>query len=110
MLLKKIVAAVGALAVVALATPATVSGGRPIERQFHVTYTAEYQPVAEHSCESGEQANLLLENRSRTGTLSFVDVTASAGPGFETRLSSRGLAAGDRERYRLSLRPERPDQ
>jgi hypothetical protein len=38
-----------------------------------------------------KQRNLLLENREGH----FVDVTAQAGPGFETVESSRGLAVGD---------------
>jgi hypothetical protein len=37
------------------------------------------------------QRNLLLENRAGR----FVDVTAQAGPGFQTLESSRGLAVGD---------------
>ena len=37
------------------------------------------------------QKNLLMENRAGR----FVDVTAEAGPGFETEHSSRGLAVGD---------------
>jgi len=41
------------------------------------------------------QRNLLLDNRSRPGTMQFVDVSASAGPGFEVQRSSRGLAVGD---------------
>jgi enediyne biosynthesis protein E4 len=41
------------------------------------------------------QRNLLLENRSTPGTPVFVDVTDGAGPGFQLRSSSRGLAVGD---------------
>jgi hypothetical protein len=60
MLLKRIAVVVGALAMTSLATPGTVSAGRMIERPLHMTYTAEYQDEVTHTCDSGEQANLLL--------------------------------------------------
>ena len=60
MLLKRIAVVVGALAMTSLATPGSVGAGRMIERPLHLTYTAQYQEEAEHSCESGERANLLL--------------------------------------------------
>ncbi|HSB61434.1 MAG TPA: CRTAC1 family protein, partial [Vicinamibacteria bacterium] len=41
------------------------------------------------------QRNLLLENESRPGTITFRDVTDDAGPGFQQARSSRGLAVGD---------------
>jgi hypothetical protein len=41
------------------------------------------------------QRNLLLENRGEDAAPQFVDVAASAGPGFEQVLPSRGLAVGD---------------
>jgi hypothetical protein len=39
--------------------------------------------------------NLLLENQGPGAATLFRDVTAEAGPGFEPRWSSRGLAVGD---------------
>jgi hypothetical protein len=47
---------------------------------------------------SYQQRNLLLDNRGPLGTGSvptFVDVTASAGPGWQKVLASRGLAVAD---------------
>jgi hypothetical protein len=41
------------------------------------------------------QKNHLMEN---TGTGSYVDVTASSGPGMQVRLTSRGAAFGDLDR------------
>jgi enediyne biosynthesis protein E4 len=41
------------------------------------------------------QRNLLLENQGPGAATLFRDVSAEAGPGFETLWSSRGLAAGD---------------
>jgi hypothetical protein len=41
------------------------------------------------------QRNLLLENQSRPGVLSFRDATDEAGPGFAPASSSRGLAVSD---------------
>jgi hypothetical protein len=42
-----------------------------------------------------EQQNLLAENRGAGATPLFRDATGEAGPGFELRASSRGLAVGD---------------
>jgi hypothetical protein len=44
---------------------------------------------------TAEQRNLLLENVSTAGEIRFVDVTDEAGPGFQTKGYSRGLAVGD---------------
>ena len=42
-----------------------------------------------------EQLNLLAENRGAGATPLFRDATGEAGPGFDERAASRGLAAGD---------------
>ena len=44
---------------------------------------------------TAEQRNLLLENVSANGDIRFADVTDEAGPGFEPKALSRGLAVGD---------------
>jgi hypothetical protein len=41
------------------------------------------------------QPRTFAENRGRAANPQFVDVTGAAGPGFQERHSSRGLAAGD---------------
>jgi enediyne biosynthesis protein E4 len=44
---------------------------------------------------TAEQRNLLLENVSAGSEVRFVDATDQAGPGFEPKALSRGLAVGD---------------
>jgi hypothetical protein len=56
-----------------------------------------YPQIDEHPEIIGtyEQKNLLLENRGPQAAPMFVDVTDTAGPGFQEVLSSRGLAVAD---------------
>lgn len=60
MWLTRIGAVTAALAVGMFAVPGPADAGRMIERDLHISYTAQYQAEPQHTCEPGGQANLLL--------------------------------------------------
>lgn len=62
MMLERVALVVGALALVSLASPAEVSGGQMIEREFRASYAGTYQNPQDitHECPAGQFPNLVL--------------------------------------------------
>jgi len=62
MLLKRTARVVAALASASIFVPAPAGAGQMIERDFHATYSGEYQDPGQvtHDCAAGELANLVL--------------------------------------------------